>query len=314
MSTRTIDRFVLARINSHRRRLSGHAEPLDTRPKIPASRRAWVTTVELMRDTLRLVPELTVYSSIIGVARSGLTPATLLAQMLHMPLYILRQSIGDVVHAGHGWRLHGRGIELENSLLVDDTIGSGASMSSSLQILHAHNIKPKTCVIYQHPAGSIKADHFAAYLNNPHILEWNVANSPYSSRIVWDMDGVICEDCPAECDDDGPRYLDWLRTVKPKCLARRDRITIATGRREKWRVETLAWLDRHGVRADLRMHSNGDRTFESIVSHKARICSEFPASAPHGHDHSIAMLESDPAQAAAIEQAIERHVWHCGDS
>ena len=312
MSTPLIDRHALARINSHRWRLMGYPEPIDTRPTISTERRAWITTTEMIQDTLRLVPELTGYTAIIGVARSGLTPATLLAQMLHLPLYILRQTSEDIIHAGHGWRLHGREIELTKPLLVDDTIGSGTSMESSLRICVANNIQARICVVYQHPAGSIKADHFAAYLPNPHILEWNVGNSPYSDRIVWDMDGLICEDCPPECDDDGDRYLDWLRTVQPRCLLRRSRITIATGRREKWRAETLRWLDRHGVQAELFMHADGERTFESIVRHKATICRQFPDSAPHGYDHAIAMMESDPHQAHAIEAEIGRPVWHCG--
>lgn len=278
---------------------------------IPASRRKWITTAELIEDTLSLIPRLTGYQSIIGVARSGLAPAALLAQMLHLPLYILRQTEGDLIHAGHGWRLHGRETGLSRPLLVDDTIGSGTSMQRSLELLWAREILPDTCVIYQHPQAQLMATHCAKYLGNPHVLEWNVGNSPYSDRIVWDMDGLICEDCPPECDDDGPRYLDWMRAVKPKCLTRRSRITIATGRREKWRSETLAWLDRHGVQAELRMHADGERTFESIVSHKARICTEFPATAPHGHDHTIGMLESDPHQAPAIERLAGRPAWHC---
>lgn len=276
-----------------------------------SQRRKWITNGELVQDTLTLIPRLVGYQSIIAVARSGLTPATILAQMLHLPLYILRQTPGDIIHAGHGWRLHGRQIELAKPLLVDDTIGSGVSLRRALEVATAQGVTCDTCVIYQHPKAELQATHCARYLPNPHVLEWNVGNSPYSDRIVWDMDGLICEDCPPECDDDGGRYLDWLRSVQPRCLTRRSRITIATGRREKWRAETLAWLDRYGVRADLRMHADGDRTFESIVSHKARICAEFPDTAPHGHDHSIAMLESDPHQAPAIERLVGRPVWHC---
>lgn len=276
-----------------------------------SARRKWITNSELVADTLSLIPPLCGYDSIIGVARSGLTPAALLAQMLHRPLYMLRQTDNDIVHAGHGWRLCGQKISLGRALLVDDTIGSGLSIQRALNIAANLGVECDTCVIYQHPEAGYQARHFAKYLPNPHVLEWNVGNSPYSDRIVWDMDGLICEDCPPECDDDGPRYLDWMRSVKPKCPTRRSRITIATGRREKWRSETLAWLDRHGIQANLRMHADGDRTFDSIVSHKSRICEEFPATAPHGADHAVAMLESDPLQARAIELKIGRPVWHC---
>ncbi len=74
---------------------------------------------------------------------------------------------------------------------------------------------------------------------------------PYSDRIVWDMDGLICEDCPSESDDDGPRYLDWdeireAEVSRPGEAGSR----LPRAAREKWRFETLAWLDRHGIQAN----------------------------------------------------------------
>ena len=284
---------------------------MDNHPTVSLSRRQWITTQELIQDSLSLVPELAGYDSVVGVARSGLAPAATIAQMLHLPLYILRQSTGDIVHAGHGFRLKGRSTALGKTVLIDDTVCSGDSMQKSLSIVGKYCEKVSTCAVYQHPKAAVKADHFAQYLNNPHVLEWNVGNSTYSGRIVWDMDGLICEDCPAECDDDGPRYLDWIRSVKPKCLPRRSRVMIATGRREKWRYETVRWLERYGVNVDLKMHADGSRTFDSIVQHKAKICRGLMASVPRGLDHSIAMLESDAVQSAAIEKLVGRPVWHC---
>lgn len=279
-------------------------------PLHSSKRRKWITVEELNADASRLAGLLAgECDEVIGVARSGLTPAALVAQLLHVPLRVMRQDLGDIIDAGHGWRL-GDTQPSRSSVVIDDTCCSGVSASRSRQILGQLGLKARLAVVYCEPASSHAVDHFVRSLPSPHVLEWNIANSVYTDQLVWDIDGLICEDCPAECDDDGPRYSAWLDRALPKCLPRRSPVRIATGRREKWRSQTLDWLTRHGVTVQsLHMHPDGVRSGESIISHKASACRDFAAL--RGASDLPIMLESDPLQAAEIESQVGWPVYHC---
>lgn len=282
----------------------------------PAPRRKWITLAEQGEDAVRLAGMLAGRcTSVIGVARSGLVAATAVAMLLHVPLVVLRENERDLISCGHGWRLgsisDASKLDLgESPVVIDDTTCSGGSAENIRSILDSLAIVARFAVIYYDPLSRVVPDVYVRELQRPHVLQWNIGNSVYTDHMVWDMDGVICEDCPPEYDDDGRRYLDWLRHARPLCLPRRSPITIATGRREQYRRETMAWLLTHGVKvAGLHMHSDGERSGRSIVDHKIAACREFIAARPG--QLALAMLESDPRQAVAIESAVGLPVFHC---
>jgi len=240
---------------------------------------------------------------IIGVARSGMTPATIVATMLHLPLLVLRQSEGDIIGAGHGWRLGDK--EFSKPLVIDDTSCSGQSLTKVKKIVAVSGIDPEYAVVYYDKKSKEPVDYFVKELPRPHVLEWNIANSVYSSQMLWDMDGVICEDCPNYVDDD-EHYANWLTIAKPKCLPLRSKIRIVTGRREAWRPQTEAWLAKHGVDAEIIMHPDGERTGQSVIEHKAAAVLKY-ATGP------VAMLESDKRQAIRIQEITGKPIWYVGE-
>ena len=81
-------------------------------------------------------------------------------------------------------------------------------------------------------------------------MEWNLFNSQMTIDLAFDMDGVLCEDCPPGDDDDGERYGQWMDSVRPLWVKpkRRPIACIITARLEKYRDRTEAWLSRHGIR------------------------------------------------------------------
>ena len=84
------------------------------------------------------------------------------------------------------------------------------------------------------------------------VLFRHVSNSSGILRSsTWDMDGVICEECPIAADDDGPAYLEFLQNARPFFPPRPHTIPlIVTARMETYRPQTEAWLRRHGVKWD----------------------------------------------------------------
>jgi len=264
----------------------------------------WVSLTDLSRDSAQLASMLSgKVDCIIGVARSGLTPATIVATLLHLPLFVLRESEGDIVDAGHGWRLKAK--QFQSPVVIDDTSCSGRSLGRIKKVVESSELTPKYAVVYYDRQSKESVDYFVKELPRPHVMEWNIANSVYSSQMLWDMDGVICEDCPNYISDD-EHYAKWLDIAKPKCLPLRSKIRIVTGRREMWRPQTEAWLARHGVQAELIMHPDGERTGESVIEHKANAVSKY-ATGP------VAMLESDKQQAMRIQEITGKSVWYVGD-
>jgi hypoxanthine phosphoribosyltransferase len=74
-------------------------------------------------------------SAVIGVVRSGMIPASVLASMLHVPLLALDHEREQITEPGHGWRLRERR-ELDGpALVVDDTTGSGRALEKTRKIL-----------------------------------------------------------------------------------------------------------------------------------------------------------------------------------
>lgn len=265
----------------------------------------FVTTAQLMADVKRLVSMLPPDTNrIVGVARSGLCAATMAAMLMHRPLEIVRQSAGDLIDGGNGWRLTGATHSDGPVVVVDDTCMTGNSFRHIMPVVRAQHPSAMSAVVYCNPNANTKPDLWARELPHPHLLEWNMFNSIFGPGMALDFDGILCHDCPAGHDDDGPRYAAFLRDAKPLYYFRRVQIPlIVTARLEKYREPTLAWLKRHGMSVrELAMWpgSYRDRSPERVAQHKA---SHYKRFAAKGHRlKPVLLVESDPWQAKRIAE------------
>jgi hypothetical protein len=151
----------------------------------------------------------------------------------------------------------------------------------------------------------VKPDIFAVELKWPHILEWNVFNSVLSPSVAMDFDGILCRDCPAGSDDDGPRYLEFIRHAQPLYMPRRSPVPlIVTAMIERYRNETEEWLKRHGVRwHKLVMHpasSLAERNRDEIAAYKAKHFLAWATQLKGGRMLPLIFMESDDRQAKRI--------------
>lgn len=242
----------------------------------------WISLAKFQEDTRRLMTLLPEgITAIAGHARSGLLPATQIAMSLHLPLWIIRShhSLRDVVPAGNGWRLDQGSPQNKGGILavIDDNVMTGNSLTRLRPVVYPWAerqgfARVVEAVVYCNPLAEFQPDIVADFVPWPSYYEHNFFNSTFSPGFALDFDGILCRDCRPDEDDDGPRYLEFLRTAAPLHLPRREPVSlIVTGRREKYRGETLRWLERHGVTVrHLVMHPDGPRSFESIVSLKAQ--------------------------------------------
>ena len=256
--------------------------PLPTSPfRLSQTLPKFISTRQLMDDVRILVSMLPPdVARVVGVARSGLCVATMVSMLIHRPLYALRQSLSDIVSVGSGWRIkpeeEGPGV----TLVIDDTTMTGNSLRACRPIAEKEFQEVVTASVYCNPNARVKPDIYAVDLAWPHLLEWNLFNSVLSPQVATDFDGILCHDCLPGQDDDGTAYEEFLKTARPLHLSRRCKIPlIVTARLEKYRGQTLDWLERHGVACEELVmgpwQTLSERTFERVVEHKARHYQEF---------------------------------------
>ena len=255
-------------------------------------------------------------TAIVGVARSGITPASIVASMLHLPLLAIRQTKEDVIEVGNGWRLGGNNhIDVAKSgkvAIIDDTVMTGNSFKHIAQIVANDFPNYVTAAIYVNPLAHVKPDVWVHDLGWPHLLEWNIFNSILSPNVAVDFDGILCHDPHGWQDDDGPKYIEFIQNAKPLYLSRKTPIPlIVTARIEKYRGITEAWLRDHGVRYNrLIMHPAAtlrERNRDDLGAYKAR---HFEAWAMHHKPRPapLMFIESDDNQARRIHNITGRMV------
>jgi adenine/guanine phosphoribosyltransferase-like PRPP-binding protein len=259
---------------------------------------------DILNLTAKIPPDIT---AIAGVARSGLSAATMLSMYLHLPMVTIRQTMNDVVQTGNGWRLGGTkhvNPRTEKILVVDDTVMTGNSLKAIKPLIDREFGNAVYAAIYVNPKALLKPDIWSVDLPWPHILEWNVFNSILSPSAAMDFDGVLCHDCPSGSDDDGPKYLDFIRNAKPLYMPRRCPIPlIVTARIERYRADTEEWLRRHGIRWNrLVMHpaaTLAERRRDNIAAYKARHYAAWAAK-HKATPGPIIFFESEDGQAREI--------------
>lgn len=254
--------------------------------------------------------------AIVGVARSGMTPANIVATMLHLPLLAVRQTLNDVVPVGNGWRMGGNnhvGInKFDKVAVIDDTSMTGNSYRAIDNLLRDTFNDYVTCSVYVNPLATKKPDIYVHELPWPHLLEWNLFNSVLSPNCATDFDGVLCHDCASWQDDDGVQYEAFLKNAIPKYLSRKVPIPlIVTARIEKYRKQTVDWLERHNVQFEkLVMHpakSLRERRKNDIAAFKAHHFEEW-AKRHKPRPKPLMFIESDDHQAKAINAITGRLV------
>jgi hypoxanthine phosphoribosyltransferase len=271
----------------HQPRCTVLAEPVDEW--------AFVTTRTLLEDARRLLPSLIGVDLIVGVARSGLLPAGVLAYDLHRPLWSVSPSAG-LLDVGHGVRLDGQAREVRRIAVVDDTTARGVAMREASALVRERfpDAELVRAVVYAHPHGMGEVDIVVREYPGLHYLEWNWCNAGHGVKCGFDFDGIICHDL-----EDGPDYVRRITEAPPLYLPRRHPIPlIVTARPESVRAETLDWLDRHGLTCERLIMRDWD--WNGCEWDGARVA-RFKAD--HFARSGLPMFaESDPFQAQTIAE------------
>lgn len=192
---------------------------------------------------------------VVGVPRSGLLVANLIALYRNLPLADLQGLLqGRLLATGprcssplDAKSLNNRSL---NILVVDDCVSTGAAMREVMEqvapLREQHTVRLGAA--YYDPRADVALDVAFEPLHMPYVFEWNLMHSWVVEHGCLDMDGVLCRDPEPHEDDDGSLYKRFLQEAEPYLLPTKRIARIVTSRLEKYRVPTEAWLERHGVR------------------------------------------------------------------
>jgi hypothetical protein len=290
----------------------------------------WVSVAQLATDAVALASKLPPgVTGVVGLPRSGMIPASVIATLLHLPLYEL-DNAGRLNRLGNGSRGTllpftpadgGREAAPEYFAVIDDTVYSGAAMRRARDAMNRLKHEAVYAAVYSRlqavPGSENAADIYGRALPTPHLLEWNVANSGtfvgicgdvglpyYKAGVAVDLDGIVLHDAESGGEVGKPYMVP--RSVSCKL--------ICTGRPQRHRKATEAQLARHGALWDRleMLPDDAPETPQAIAAHKARHYAESGCGF---------FFESDPLQAELIHHLCGKpvvcpragRVWHGGD-
>lgn len=266
---------------------------VDAGDQTQARRPRWISSTRRLAAVEKLLAKLPLgITAVAGVPRSGMMPAGMIAERLHLPLY---EAVADGLRElGHGGRF--RPAERAGiTLVVDDTVASGYSLARTKSALSAPHI---TAVLFCSPQCRERVNWYAEVLPLPHYLEWNLFNSIHSPTLATDIDGVLCPDPPPGLNDCA--YEHWLQNAPTLQRPVRDVLPlIATGRRRLYRRHTERWLAERGIRCERLVFPGTEIEWANPGLLKA---DAYAASS------ATVFVESDPAQARLIAERTGKRV------
>lgn len=240
------------------------------------------------------------FDLIIGIPRSGMLPANLLALYLNLPYTDIHSFVnGHIYQAGERSRFfHLK--DMKKILVVDDSVASGTAMDRSRQTLRdaEKKFEVKYCAVYMVPGKEKTVDYYFEMVPLPRFFQWNILNHSALEKACFDIDGVLSVD-PDEVDnDDGERYVRFLLNAAPLFIPGSRIGTIVTSRLEKYRKETEEWLRNNNIRYnELVMLDMPDMKARQKAGNHAEHKAKTYMSKPY-----VLFIESDVRQAAEINR------------
>jgi uncharacterized HAD superfamily protein/hypoxanthine-guanine phosphoribosyltransferase len=260
---------------------------------------------DLARDISRNLAQVPLdVDLIVGIPRSGMMAASMLALMLNKKFCDVA-SLLDNRSLQHGrTRIPSNGdlaypLQARTVLILDDSVDSGASMRNVLAELEALREGRTfiTAAVYASKRGTSAIDIYFEQVDMPRVFAWNLFHRNELANCCVDIDGVLCNDPTHEENDDGPRYLRFLESATPLARPTYTIGHLVTCRLEKYREPTVRWLRTHGIKFD-HLHM---LDLDSAEERRRRGGhAEFKAHVYRSIADARLFVESDPHQAPEI--------------
>lgn len=228
----------------------------------------YISYTDLTRDIRNNISKIPKdVDGVIGIPRSGMLPATIIAEYLNVGLTTLLNFVEkykDEIENGYKaiFNEHGNRRLNNNSykkiLVVDDTCFNGKSILTTKKLLTKYkNVEFVYLVVYFEGSGTLSKPD--VYLKDVRDLaskseigivlyEWNLLSNPgIVSKTLFDLDGVFCVDPPDERNTE--QYIEYLNNPIPLFVpSKNEMITILTYRLIKYKDVTIEFLKKLGLK------------------------------------------------------------------
>lgn len=252
---------------------------------------------------------------IVGVPRSGMLAASIIALDLNLPLTDMDSFLEGRIYGAGDTKKNEYWIskpdEARKILIVEDSVYTGNSVKKAREKLKGlFDSKIIYYAVYVKRESRHVVDIYCEICETPRMFEWNCFHHQYINEVCFDIDGVLCRDPSNEENDDGERYIHFISSVEPLVIPTFTIGYIITSRLEKYRAETEAWLKKNGIKynemimmqfssKEERIRSGSHGFFKGEKYKRIRGASLF--------------IESDPGQAREIANISGKGVFCVGN-
>jgi len=190
---------------------------------------------------------------IVGIPRSGMLAATLLSLYLNLPLSDLDAMLrGDLYESGRTKKKDGWISEISQArkiLIVEDSSSTGKSLEHFRERTNSFEYKERIIVLTVYVTDQTKelTDIWFENVPGPRMFEWNYLHHSRLDNMCFDIDGVLCVDPTEEENDDGEKYVHFIRNAPVKVAPTFPIGYIITSRLEKYREDTEYWLNKNNI-------------------------------------------------------------------
>lgn len=191
---------------------------------------------------------------IVGIPRSGLLAANLIALHLNLPLMDFQSFVMGLQSTG-GMRVGSTTKDFDsyrNVLIVDDSLLTGQSMKHVKEsIKEKFNDKSITFMaVYIVQECLNEVDLFLEICPYPRIFEWNIMHHDFLSFSCMDIDGILYLDSNIDEESDVVAYQHFIKNTKPLFRPSKRIGCLITNRPERYRKQTVSWLKKNKIEYD----------------------------------------------------------------
>lgn len=252
-------------------------------------------------------------SLIVGVPRSGMIAALMIAELLNKPCASLCPSGFISMSRGGTREMMSHSQQYGKILLVEDVVNTGDSMARALQAFRDHHPGgyPQALTLAVYAEGINAKQMVDIYLQDNYraddpdwFYEWNLLHHSKSDRCIWDIDGLLCKNPPD--DRDTAAYEQYISDPVPMVIPTYKVGAFVTYRLEQYRPITEAWLKNHGIKyGQLCMFPAPDRKTRNDKMSPAFFKADLYDCSPN----MLLFIESDPMQASLIHDISGKPVY-----
>ena len=191
---------------------------------------------------------------VVGIPRSGLLAANIIALYLNLPLTDISSLAEGKIYPTGRTRQKQEWVnnisQARKILVVDDSSGTGKSIQEAREKLSSTDFYSKIIfmTVYVCEASRKVPDIYFETVEMPRMFEWNYIHHSALKNSCFDIDGVLCPDPTEEQNDDGEKYIDFIRNVPARFVPTFEIGYLITSRLEKYRADTEYWLHKNNIR------------------------------------------------------------------